>query len=234
MSTKIAALVLLTVPLMFGCAIPSSASDQATSAANAAKTPAPDATVAVKQFVQAHGEVMAGIGDIKASNQKAQGDLDTIKSTNQRSLETAQRSLKAIEDMASRQGTGELSVFFPTGSAQLERGSIEYERLVRFADFLAHESRGRKIILVSIGSASAFGSTQTNRELAKKRAQVPLDVLDKYLVNVPHEFHKVFDNGDLNSPKGVKMKEHQRYQHTRIIAVFDKEQVANFNEVSKG
>lgn len=39
---------------------------------------------------------------------------------------------------------------------------------------------------------------------------MPLDIMDKYLGNVPHAFHKVFGNGDVNSPKDVKMKEHQR------------------------
>jgi hypothetical protein len=109
---------------------------------------------------------------------------------------------------------------------------MEHDRLVRFADFLARESRGRKVILLSIGSASAYGNQKVNMDLAKKRSEVPLDIMDKYLVNVPHEFHKVFGNGDLNSPRDVKMKEHQRYQHTRVIAVFDKEQVANINQIA--
>jgi hypothetical protein len=134
--------------------------------------------------------------------------------------------------MSRLQGTGEISVFFPNGSANLARGSMEHDRLVRFADFLARESKGRKVILLSIGSASAYGKQKVNTDLAKKRAEVPLDIMDKYLVNVPHEFHKVFGNGDVNSPKDVKMKEHQRYQHTRIIAVFDKERVANINQVA--
>lgn len=29
--------------------------------------------------------------------------------------------------------------------------------------------------------------------------------------------------------KDVRMNEHQRYQHTRIVTVFDKERVANIN-----
>jgi len=200
--------------------------------ANAQKTPSPDANLAVRQFVSAHAEVMGGIADIKTANLGMKSDLDVIKTSSQRSLETAQKSLKIIEEMANLQGTGELSVFFPNGSAQLARGGMEHDRLVHFADFLARESRGRKVILLSIGSASAFGNQKVNLDLAKKRSEVPLDIMDKYLVNVPHEFHKVFGNGDLNSPKDVKMKEHQRYQHARIIAVFDKERVANINQVA--
>ena len=231
MLTKIAVASLISLPLLFGCGTTAQISMDG-SAANAQKAPSPDANVAVRQFVSAHAEVMGGIADIKSANQGMKSDLDAIKKSSQQSLETAQRSLKVLEEMANRQGTGEISVFFPNGSAHLARGATEHDRLVRFADFLARESRGRKVILVSIGSASAYGNQKVNLDLAKKRSEVPLDIMDKYLVNVPHEFHKVFGNGDLNSPKDVKMKEHQRYQHTRVIAVFDKEQVANINQVA--
>ena len=228
MLTKIAAASLISLPLLFGCGTTS----QSGMDANAQKTPSPDANVAVRQFVSAHAEVMGGITDIKTANQGMKADLDVTKTSSQKSLETAQKSLKVIEEMANMQGTGELSVFFPNGSAQLARGGLEQDRLVNFADFLARESRGRKVILLSIGSASAYGNRKVNLDLAKKRSEVPLDIMDKYLVNVPHEFHKVFGNGDLNSPKDVKMKEHQRYQHARIIAVFDKERVADINQVA--
>jgi len=231
MLTKTVVTSLISLSLLVGCGTTAQTSKDE-NAANAQKAPSPDANVAVRQFVTAHAEVMGGIADIKSANQGMKSDLAAIKNTSQQSLETAQRSLKVLEDMASRQGTGEISVFFPNGSAHMERGVVEHDRLVRFADFLARESRGRKVILVSIGSASAYGNQKVNLSLAKKRSEVPLDIMDKYLVNVPHEFHKVFGNGDLNSPKDVKMKEHQRYQHTRVIAVFDKEQVANINQVA--
>lgn len=233
MLTKIAVASLISLPMLIGCGTTSQAPvDDGVGAANAQKAPLPDGNLAVRQFVSAHAEVMGGIADIKTANQGMKSDLDAIKDSSQKSLETAQRSLQTIEEMASRQGTGEISVFFPKGSAHLEGGAMERDRLVRFADFLARESRGRKVILLSIGSASAFGNPKVNLDLAKKRSEVPLDIMDKYLVNVPHEFYKVFGNGDLNSPKDVKMKEHRRYQHTRVIAVFDKEQVANINQVA--
>jgi len=231
MLIKTAVASLISLSLLVGCGTTAQTSKDE-NVANAQKAPSPDANVAVRQFVTAHAEVMGGIADIKSANQGMKSDLAAIKNTSQQSLETAQRSLKVLEDMANRQGTGEISVFFPNGSAHMERGVVEHDRLVRFADFLARESRGRKVILVSIGSASAYGNQKVNLSLAKKRSEVPLDIMDKYLVNVPHEFHKVFGNGDLNSPKDVKMKEHQRYQHTRVIAVFDKEQVANINQVA--
>lgn len=188
-----------------------------------------NAQLTVRQFVAAHNDVMDGIAAIKTGNQTIQSDLDAIKTTNQKALETAQRTLQAFEDMASQQGTGEISIFFQNGSANLERSALEYERLVHFADFLARESRGRKVILLSIGRASAYGDQKINMALAKKRSEVPLDIMNKYLINIPHEFHKVAGTGDLNSPRDVKMKEHQRYQHTRIIAVFGKEKAATIS-----
>ncbi|MES2951201.1 MAG: hypothetical protein V4858_21925 [Pseudomonadota bacterium] len=229
MLIKIAVASLISLPLLMACGTTSQAPVADTSAQ---KTPAPDANLAVRQFVNAHAEVMGGFADVKAANQGMKSDLDGIKTTGQTSLQTAQRSLQVVEDMAKSQGTGEISVFFSNGSARLERGALEHDRLVRFADFLARESRGRKVILLSIGSASGYGKQKVNLDLAKKRSEVPLDIMDKYLVNVPHEFHTVSSNGDLNSPKDVKMKEHQRYQHTRVIAVFDKEQAVSLSQVA--
>ena len=203
-----------------------------------------DANVTVRRFIAAHeavmvrlGEVKAAdkemqsdLGEIKAGSKSVQSDLGEIKAADQAALETARRSLQKIEEMSAGQGTGELTVFFPLGSAALEKGSLEYERLVHFADFLARESRGRKVIFLSIGSASGLGSKKKNLKLAEKRAEKPLEVLDKYLVNIPHEFYKVYGTGDLHSPKKAKMKEHQRYQHARIIALFDTAQAPKVNE----
>jgi outer membrane protein OmpA-like peptidoglycan-associated protein len=163
----------------------------------------------VKRFVDSHNAVLK--------------ELQEIKATSQQTLETAQRSLALLEEMSRRHGTGEITVFFPVGGTTFSHE--EKDRLVHFADFLSREARGRKILLVSIGSASAFGDQKFNLRLAEKRAGAPIDVMDKYLVNIPHEFHKVYGTGDLYSPKGVKMKEHERYQHARVIAVFDSGQL---------
>ena len=84
-------------------------------------------------------------------------------------------------------------VFFLNGSANLARAGAEHDRLVRFADFLKRESRGSKVILLSIGSARAYGNSKVNLNRAKKRSEVPRGIMDKYLVNVPHKFYKVVD-----------------------------------------
>lgn len=168
-----------------------------------------NAPVTVKRFVDSHNAVMRELSEIKAISKET--------------LETAQRSLALLEEMSRRHGTGEITVFFPVASSMLS--AAEKDRLVRFADFLSREARGRKIIFVSIGSASAFGDQRVNLKLAEKRSVTPTDVMDKYLVNIPHEFQNVYGTGDLYSPKNVKMKEHERYQHVRVIAVFDAQQL---------
>ena len=111
------------------------------------------------------------------------------------------------------------------GKANSAEKSLEYKRLVDFVDFLARESKGRKVLLVSIGSASAVGKKSLNMKLAQVRAEYPRPIIDKYLINIPHENYKVYGVGDLYSPKGVSKNERDRYQHTRLIAVFETDQI---------
>ena len=67
-------------------------------------------------------------------------------------------------------------------------------------------------------------------KLAKERAEFPKNPVDKYLVNAPHEYYKVYGTGDLYSPKGVSKKEHDRYQHTRLIALYETDQTPKLPE----
>lgn len=156
--------------------------------------------------------------ELEASNQK-------ILSLAQKHQQTAERTLQALERLSHKQGTGEITLFYPTGEKTLSEKSFEYERLVRFIDFVARESKGRKVLLISIGSASAIGKKSWNLKLAHTRAEYPKEVIDKYLVNIPHEYFKVYGSGDMYSPKGVSRQERERYQHTRLIALFETDQV---------
>lgn len=182
-----------------------------------------NAPLAVKRFLEANTAVLAELGEIKATGRQILESARQTQETVLQTQETARRSLAVLEELSRRHGTGEITVFFPVAGATLS--AVERDRLVRFADFAAREARGRKLLLVSLGSASAFGDQKVNQRLAERRSAVPVDVMDKYLINVPHEFHKVYGTGDLYSPKGVKLKEHQRYQHARVIAVFASEQL---------
>ncbi|MDI6890798.1 MAG: hypothetical protein QMC83_07675 [Thermodesulfovibrionales bacterium] len=179
---------------------------------------------AIKQATQ---RIEAGIQKLDESNRK-------ILETSKGNLDTAQKALLTLEQLSKKQGTGEITIFFPVGSSQIKKGTLEYKRLVNFADFLSRESKGRKILLISIGSASAFGDKKLNQKLAKNRSESPMEIIDKYLVNIPHEFFKVYGTGDVYSPKNVKMKEHQRYQHARIIAFYETDQIPVLPEEPRG
>jgi hypothetical protein len=147
-----------------------------------------------------------------------------LEDTGAKTYDTTKMILEAFEKVSKKQGTGELTIFFPVASSRIERGSLQYTRVVNFVDFLARESRGRKIMLVSVGSASAFGPVAVNERLAKERSQAPLDIVDQYLVNLPHEYVKIYGTGDVYSPRDVTMKEHQRYQASRLIAFYERGQ----------
>ena len=76
-----------------------------------------------------------------------------------------------------------------------------------------------------IGSASATGSMSVNQKLSQERSQAPEPIINQYLVNVPHQFYKVYSLGDRYAPKNVTLQEDQRYQSVRIIAVYDTNQI---------
>jgi outer membrane protein OmpA-like peptidoglycan-associated protein len=133
-------------------------------------------------------------------------------------LQTAQQALGQLEQLSSEQGTGQITLFFKTGSTEIDQ--FQYQRLVNFLDYLARESRGRSVILVSIGSASATGSPQINKKLSIERSDAPLPVINQYLVNVPHKFYKVTGIGDLYAPKNAPLQVEERYQSVRIIAAY--------------
>ncbi len=141
---------------------------------------------------------------------------------------TAQQSLAMLENLARGQGSGELTIFFDSGSSRLVRGSLEYERLVRFLDYLSLNAHGRNVLFVSIGSASAFGNKKINHLLAENRARAPISVIEKLLVNIPHEFYKIYAVSDLSSQDDIPIAKQREYQHTRIIAVFEPDQLQQF------
>lgn len=173
----------------------------------------------------AQAQMLKGQDEIKAAARQTQERLlqlaEVTEKTAQRNYEVAEAALRSLEQMAKRQGTGELTVFFPTGVSRVAKNSLDYERIVHFADYLARESRGRKVLLISVGCASTTGNKKLNTKLARDRAEYPVDIVRHYLVNTPHEFYKVYGVGDIYSPQNVSMREHLRYQHTRLIAVFE-------------
>jgi outer membrane protein OmpA-like peptidoglycan-associated protein len=156
------------------------------------------------------------------NNMKEYGQLQ---GTENKNLRTSQQALGMIEQLSQRQGTGEITLFFNTGSATLPASGLQYDRLVNFLDYLSRDSRGRKVILLMIGSASATGSLSINEKLSRERAESPEPIINQYLVNVAHQFFKVYGIGDIYSPKNVTLQEDQRYQNVRIIAVYETDQI---------
>jgi outer membrane protein OmpA-like peptidoglycan-associated protein len=170
------------------------------------------ANALAKTVVEANNNTMKKFDEVN-------GRLDKLQETASQDLQTSQQALAKLEQMANEQGTGEMTLFFKTGSAKLDQ--MELQRLVRFLDYLSVKSHGRKIILLSIGSASSTGNPKMNKKLSKARSEAPLPVIKQYLVNIPHEFYKVTGIGDMYSPKNASTDVHKRYQNVRVIAAYD-------------
>jgi len=183
-------------------------------------------------FVDSHNAAMMQMDKstklLSEGQKQIQISTMRIEDSVKKNLETAQQSLALIEQISKKQGSGEITLFFDRGSARL--GSQEVARLVNYLDFLARERRGRKIYIVSIGSASSIGNAKKNNKLALRRAKYPLSTIGKYLVNSPHEIFKVYGTGAIYSPKGIPLSKHQRYQHTRIIAYYETDQLPKLPE----
>jgi outer membrane protein OmpA-like peptidoglycan-associated protein len=162
---------------------------------------------------------------IAESNNDNMQNYQQLQGTGSKNLQTSQQTLSLIENLSNEQGTGQITLFFPTGSAELRGGSEQYERLVRFLDYLARESRGRELLFVSIGSASTTGNPQLNERLSRERSQAPEPVIDQYLVNNPHRYYKVYGLGDTYSPKNASLTAEQHYQNVRLVAVYQTDQV---------
>jgi len=154
------------------------------------------------------------------SNNNNMKEYEQLQGTAGKNLQTSQQALQMLEHLSQQQGTGEITLFFPTGLAALPSSGLQYQRLINFVDYLS-----RKVLFVLIGSASATGSMSVNQKLSRERSEAPEPIIDQYLVNVPHQFFKVYGLGDMYSPKHASLQEDQRYQNVRIIAVYDTNQI---------
>ena len=154
---------------------------------------------------------------------KLGGDMSQMQAAQTQELQNSQAALTKLEQLSDQQGSGQITLFFAEGSAQLNQE--QQLRLIRFLDYIARASLGREVILVSVGSASAVGPAAVNRRLSVERSQAPLATINQYLVNTPHEFYKVSAVGDMYAPKDASTQVAQRYQNVRIVAAYDKAQL---------
>lgn len=163
--------------------------------------------------------------EVADTNNNAMQQFGKVENMQNQELQNSQAALAKLEQLSEQQGSGQITLFFKEGSTKLDK---EQEgRLIRFLDYLSREARGRKVILVSVGSASAIGSASVNQKLSMERSQAPLATIDQYLVNIPHQYYKVSAVGDMYAPKGASMQVEQRYQNVRIIAAYDKSQLGS-------
>ena len=162
--------------------------------------------------------VAANNNDMKKFDE-VDGRLEKLQLTESGELQTTRQALAKLDALSNQQGSGRITLFFKTGSAELD--PFQYQRLVTFLDYLSRESRGRTVILLSIGSASAIGHPQSNKKLSRERSEAPLPVIDQYLVNVPHTLYKVTGIGDMYAPKNAPLQVEHRYQSVQVIAVYD-------------
>jgi outer membrane protein OmpA-like peptidoglycan-associated protein len=172
----------------------------------------------------------ASVGDanalaqmIVASHNDAMAKFDSVHAAQQQALQNSEAALTSLEQLSAQQGSGQLTLFFSTGSATLD--DKQQQRLIRFLDYISVKSNGRPVILVSIGSASAIGSAAINHRLSIERSQAPVRTIDKYLVNTPHRFYKVAGVGDMYAPKDASFEVDQRYQNVRLIAAYNEAQL---------
>ena len=168
--------------------------------------------------------VVDGNNNAMAQFDKVNGNLSQMQATENQELQTSQEALTKLEALSDQQGSGQITLFFAEGSDQLN--AEQQQRLIRFLDYISRESRGRKVILVSVGSASAVGPASVNHRLSIERSQAPLPLIEQYLVNTPHQFYKVSSVGDMYAPKNASMEVEQRYQNVRIIAAYSEAQLS--------
>jgi outer membrane protein OmpA-like peptidoglycan-associated protein len=174
-----------------------------------------DANALAQLVVEGNNSAMAGFDRVN-------GDMTQMQATDNQELQNSQQALAQLEQLSNQQGSGQITLFFATGSIELNQE--QQQRLIGFLDYLSRDNRGRTVILVSVGSASAVGPASINRQLSIGRSQAPLAMINQYLVNTPHNFYKVSAVGDMYAPKNVSLAVDQRYQNVRIIAAYSNPQ----------
>jgi formylglycine-generating enzyme required for sulfatase activity len=157
---------------------------------------------------------------IAASKKDYQRSQDLIRSYNQ-NMNASKDSYQILQEIAEKQGTGDITIFFPTNSAVIPENDLQYTRLIRYLDSLEKNNQGKKLVFVIMGSASATGEENHNMSLSMSRANAPIPIMDHYLINVPHSYHKVYGTGEENSPKEVPADINKRYQFVRIMALYE-------------
>jgi type IV pilus biogenesis protein CpaD/CtpE len=62
------------------------------------------------------------------SNNNNMKDYEQLQGTASKNLQTSQQALAMLEQLSNQQGTGQITLFFPTGSASLGSSGLQYDR----------------------------------------------------------------------------------------------------------
>jgi outer membrane protein OmpA-like peptidoglycan-associated protein len=177
-----------------------------------------DANALAQMIVASNNNAMAGFDRVN-------GDMTKLQASENQQLQASQDALNQLTQLSAEQGSGQITLFFAEGSSVLDQE--QQQRLIRFLDYLSRDSRGRTVILVSVGSASAVGPAAINRRLSVARSQAPVSIIEQYLINTPHTFYKVSAVGEMYAPKDAPQQVNQRYQNVRIVAAYSTAQLGN-------
>lgn len=157
---------------------------------------------------------------IAAYNNDHEKSQELIRSYN-RNMKVYKDSYQILQAISKNQGTGDITLFFQENSAALPENDFQYKRFIRYLDSLERNNWDKKLIFVIMGSASAKGEENHNKTLSRKRANAPIPIIDQYLINVPHSYHKVYGTGEANSPQGGHEDINKRYRFVRIMALYE-------------
>ena len=66
------------------------------------------------------------------SNNNNMKDYEQLQGTTSKNLQTSQQALSMLEHLSDQQGTGQITLFFPTGSAALPASGLQYRTAHQF------------------------------------------------------------------------------------------------------
>ena len=162
--------------------------------------------------------------NVMAAYDRVNGKMDNLQVSENKDLQTSEQALIKLQQLSNQQGSGQITLFFAEGSSTLN--GEQSQRLIGFLDYISRDAHGRKVILVTVGSASSVGNPAVNKKLSVERGQAPVPVINQYLVNIPHQIFKISGVGEKYAPKRASAQVDARYQSDQIIAAYDKADLA--------
>ncbi len=168
------------------------------------------------------------LGCVTTSHRKVEridAKVDQVLDNQTRMLANQNEMMAELDELVEasrRQGTGEITLFFPWHDTRINRGTPQYARFVAWLDHLALHANGREILFVAVGSASDWKRTDWNQELSTQRAWSPKPVVAQHLVHLPHRWLETYGVGSGLVPGEASGR---TWRHVRVIAVYDEGQL---------